>query len=235
MVSNQQNCSIADVWDGTQLRITFRRCFDQALMLRWYDLVSIAESLALNSERDTPIWKFDSKGVYTVSSFYAVVNFRGISPVYIPSLWKIHIPPRVHVFLWMLSKNKLLTRLNLSKRQNIPDLSCLFCVEPESVMHLFFECAVAKEMWRNISPLTGLPVVTDYLSVARLWICEKTHKIPNIVHSVVLWSMWKFRNDMCLNRISWSGMQVMYLKLSFTLVRWKPLPHHYNPSNVCNF
>ena len=125
MISNQQNCTIAEVWDGSQLKITFRRCFDHSLLLRWYDLVYIAESLVLSEEQDMPVWKFESKGVYTASSFYGVVNSRGVIPVFVPALSKIHIPPRVHVFLWLLSKNKLLSRDNLNKRQQLSDLSCL--------------------------------------------------------------------------------------------------------------
>jgi hypothetical protein len=40
----------------------------------------------------------------SVSSLYAIVNFRGIVPVRIPSVWKIAVPPRLHVFLWLLAK-----------------------------------------------------------------------------------------------------------------------------------
>ena len=90
-------------------------------------------------------------------------------------------------------------------------------------MHLFFECVVAREVWKNISALPGVTSVSDYLSVARLWICEKTHKISNIVHAAVLWTLWKYRNDLCFNRSTWCGMQVIYLKASYTLARWMPL------------
>ena len=41
-----------------------------------------------------------------------MVNFRGIQLVLVSSIWDIKIPPRVHYFLWLLSKNKLLTRDN---------------------------------------------------------------------------------------------------------------------------
>jgi hypothetical protein len=47
------------------------------------------------------------------------------------------IPTRVQLFLWLMSKNKILTRDNLEKRKKLPDLSCLFCAEGESVNHLF--------------------------------------------------------------------------------------------------
>jgi hypothetical protein len=67
--------------------------------------------------------------------------------VHIPAIWRIKVQTRVHVFLWLLANNKLLSRDNLAKRQHVPDPSCMFCYEEESVTHLFFECVVAKEMW----------------------------------------------------------------------------------------
>jgi hypothetical protein len=165
---NEQNKSIAELWDGVNLKCTFRRSIDQNLMQRWYDLRSIAESLHLSVEEDAVIWKFDSKGVYSVSSLYAIVNFRGIMPVHIPAVWRIKVQPRVHVFLWLLANNKLLSRDNLSKRQHVPDASCLFCCDDESVAHLFFECVVAREMWSQISMLTGIKLQVNLLSVSSL-------------------------------------------------------------------
>jgi hypothetical protein len=73
-----------------------------------------------------------------VSSLYDVVNFRGVVPVHTLAIWRVKVQPRVHVFLWLLANNKLLTRDNLVKHQNVPDLSCKFCSEPESVAHLVF-------------------------------------------------------------------------------------------------
>jgi hypothetical protein len=100
---------------------------DNRLLQRWYDLKSISESLCLNNEEDSIIWKFESKGVYSVSSLYAIVNFRGVLPVHIPAVWRVKVQPRVHVFLWLLVNNRLLTRDNLVKRQYVPDHSCVFC------------------------------------------------------------------------------------------------------------
>jgi hypothetical protein len=143
---NEQNKSISELWDGVNFKCTFRRTVDQTLMQRWYDLKSIAESLHLSAEEDSVIWKFDSKGVYSVSSLYAIVNFGGIMPVHIPAVWRVKVQPRVHVFLWLLANNKLLSKDNLAKRQHVPDIRCIFCNEAESVAYLFFECAVAKEI-----------------------------------------------------------------------------------------
>jgi len=47
-------------------------------------------------------------------------------PAYTPTVWKLKIPPRVHFFLCLLSKNKLLTRDNLGITRELEDKSCLF-------------------------------------------------------------------------------------------------------------
>jgi hypothetical protein len=44
----------------------------------------------------------------------------------------------LHIFLWILANNKFLTRDNLAKRNNLDDVSCLFCTDFESVHNLFF-------------------------------------------------------------------------------------------------
>jgi hypothetical protein len=40
---------------------------------------------------------------------------------------------------------------SLSKRRKVEDASCLFCCELETANHLFFECAVAKQMWLELA------------------------------------------------------------------------------------
>jgi hypothetical protein len=44
------------------------------------------------------VWQFHSFDVYSSQSLYRVINFRGVQLVYIPVVWKLWIPPRVHFF-----------------------------------------------------------------------------------------------------------------------------------------
>ena len=85
---------------------------DNRLLLLWFDLVSITKSIKISDEDDALIWNLESNGKYSVRSMYVMVNFRGISPVFIPDIWHIHVPPNVHIFLWLLAHNKLLVREN---------------------------------------------------------------------------------------------------------------------------
>jgi hypothetical protein len=61
-------------------------------------------------------------------------------------MWKIKVPPRIHIFLWLLANNKVLTRDNFVKRRNVDDKTYLFCKEYETVHHLFFDCCVVQLM-----------------------------------------------------------------------------------------
>lgn len=66
---------------------------------------------------------------------------------------------------------------------------CLFCSEPESFVHLFFECVVSKRIWGELSSLLGLNLGWDFESVAKLWLCNKNHGIVNMFPSAVLWGV----------------------------------------------
>jgi len=137
---NEKGKTIKDAWDGSVLKFSFRRTFPPALMDVWWEVFSIAESIVFTDESDTLVWSFNSNDIYSVQSLYAVVNFRGVKPVYPSAIWGLYIPPRVQVFLWLLSNNKLLTRDNLSKSREVFDKTCLLCSDDESIGHIFFYC-----------------------------------------------------------------------------------------------
>lgn len=189
----------------------------------WDDLFNIVKNVSLTDSEDTILWNYDSKGVYTVKSFYNIVNFRGVLPTNIPVIWKFKIPPRIQIFLWLLTKNKLLTRDNLQKRQNVDDATCLFCKEPESIHHLFFDCVVSVELWRVISDMSNY--TNELTSVAMLeWWTRNCNRTADVMfHSAALWTLWRYRNDMCFNHVPWIGMEVLWRKAASTLATWEVL------------
>jgi hypothetical protein len=85
-------------------------------MIKWHELEGVAFSLSLYEETDALIWQYENKGEYSTSSLYAIINFGGVTPVFILAVWQLVIPPRVHIFLWLLSQNKPMTRDKLKKR-----------------------------------------------------------------------------------------------------------------------
>jgi hypothetical protein len=71
-------------------------------------------------------------------------------------MWKLKVTSRIHIFLWLLATNKMLTRDKLVKSRQVDDPTCVFCCELETVKHLFFECCVAQALWLELSEILGL-------------------------------------------------------------------------------
>jgi hypothetical protein len=136
---NEQCKTLSEAWDGQTLKLSFRMAVGERVMNQWYEVVQIANSIQFSDEPDTIICQFNSMGKYSVQSLYVVMNNRGVKQVYTSVMWKISIPLRLHIFLWLLANNKTLTRDNLDKRKSLDDKTCLFCSEPESMSHLFSE------------------------------------------------------------------------------------------------
>jgi hypothetical protein len=105
------------------------------------------------------------------------------------------VSPRIHIFLWLLANNKLMTQDNLEKRKMWKPINCEFCNELESIAHLFFNCLVARNVWSSISTFFGIHLGSDYESVAGLWLANKKHSVMNSI-CPVLRSIWKTRNAM---------------------------------------
>jgi hypothetical protein len=224
ILAHEQNLSIAEAWDGTQLRISFRRCFDHDLMVKWFEIVQIAQTLSQNDKQDTLIWMIEANGLFSVKSMYVIINFRGVTPVNIHSVWKIKVPPKIHFFLWLIAHNKLLTRDNLSKRQHVDDLTCLFCNEEETCNHLFYDCVVVSAAWAEVKRITKISTDFHYFSdVADLWNYDKKIKLVNMMHVALLRVIWLMRNDICFNRVKWSGMQILWRKMAWLLAQWEVL------------
>jgi predicted metal-binding protein len=104
-------------------------------------------------------------------------------------MWKISVPHKLHIFLWLLANNKNLTKDNLAKRRKLEYGSCLFCTESESVTHLFFECCVAQVFWRISYEIIGRNLSADFESVAKFRLSERKFKSLNVFTSTVLWTL----------------------------------------------
>ena len=186
----------------------------------WLEVLQLASTIIFSFEEDALIWRFSSNGVYNSQSLYRIINFRGVIPVHVSAVWPLKIPPRVHFFLWLLAKNKVLTRDNLSLRRKVEDESCLFCNEKESVFHLFFDCVVAKQIWVYISECFGFNVGMNFESIGNMWLSRKKFIVHNILTSAVLWGLWKLRNELCFQNMSWRDIRILLMKVAILAQNW---------------
>jgi hypothetical protein len=217
---NEKSSSIADLWDGTNLKCTFRRTVDARLGRLRLEIVQIASTINFSDEKDALIWKFSSNGSYSSQSLYKIINFRGVVPIHSPSVWSLKIPPRVQFFLWLLSNNKNLTRDNLAKKQHVEDKTCLFCGESETAQHLFFMCVVAKQMWIRISEVVSRDVGVCFESIGLCWLSEKKFLTINMITSAALWALWKLRNEMCFQNRAWRNMGRLLMRVVSLIQNW---------------
>jgi len=202
-IVNEKSHTVCELWDGTNLRCSFRRTVSEQLMNDWNEVVQLASTITFSFEEDTMIWRFSSNGIYSSQSLYKIINFRGVMPVHISAVWSLKIPPRVHFFLWLLAKNKLLTRDNLNIRQKLDDVRCLFCSEDESIHHLFFDCVVSRQIWYLISECLGVNIGANFISIGIMWLSNKRFLVHNVITSATLWGLWKLRNELCFQNTPW--------------------------------
>jgi hypothetical protein len=52
---NEQNRSIVELWDGVNLKCTFRRCVDRRLLSLWGELVRLVSTIELSDKEDALI------------------------------------------------------------------------------------------------------------------------------------------------------------------------------------
>ncbi|CAL8105061.1 unnamed protein product [Prunus armeniaca] len=102
--------------------------------------------------QDAQIWKFSSNGIFSVKSAYNMV-FEGstCSDVAWTILWKLRIPPKLHIFFWLVFQGKILFNEQRVRRQLSLDASCGSCHWPmESILHILHDCVKAKKVWNAL-------------------------------------------------------------------------------------
>lgn len=116
-----------------QLKLTAGTNFHNQLMVLWCELLHISSSISFADRKDVIVLKMPSSGI-------------GV-PSFIGQL-QAEIPTRFHVFLLLLSPNRLLTRDSVANRQIIiSDKTSLF----GAISHLLSECSLAKLWLSEIS------------------------------------------------------------------------------------
>jgi hypothetical protein len=56
------------------------------MMVHWHEILVIASTIIFIYEDGQPIWQYDTKGIYSSSSTYNIINFIGVHPIYLPGV-----------------------------------------------------------------------------------------------------------------------------------------------------
>ena len=81
---------------------------------------------ALSTEKDKPIWNWESSGNFSVKSMYSHLCRNQIRLPY-HVIWKAKLPLKIKVFLWQLLHDKLQSAVQLKRRNWTGEVNCVLC------------------------------------------------------------------------------------------------------------
>lgn len=124
-------------------------------------------------------------------------------------MWKIKIPLRIKIFMWLAARNKVLTAEILQKRGwNGPSICVLCNSNTETLDHILFQCNYAKSLWRGLlhnSNTTQRFLITVSGNLADRWrqirstVSGISKSYLDLCFAAAYWELWNERNRRIFN------------------------------------
>jgi len=161
-----------------------------------YELEALVLGITLTEEpKEHSCFFEDDRQRLQTSLIYKASSQSGSTCPSFSFLWRNFAPPRVKMFGWLLTKQRIQCKVALVRKLILQDAKCDICgQEEETADHIISCCIFAQEFWArmgwnadNIAP------------VQRLWETTSPHEAPaNSISSIILlycWELWKHRHD----------------------------------------
>ncbi|KAJ9678923.1 hypothetical protein PVL29_020968 [Vitis rotundifolia] len=140
------------------------------------------------------------------------------------NIWSICVPTKVSFFAWEAYWGKVLTLDQLKKRgRSLANRCFLYCMEEESIDHIFIQCSKARVLWELLFALFGVTwvftsSVRDTLSGWCGFSLGKKHrKVWKAAPLCIFWAVWKERNMIAFDN---EELSIHRLKNSFVCNLW---------------
>lgn len=151
----------------------------------------ICESYCLSNREDKSKWPLDKKG-FSVKSMYNKYN-NSLNKIPYWFIWKAKTPQRMKVFLWLVLKDRILSKENLGKRKWQGNTNCSSCGCLESTRYIFYDCQVATFTWRVIHMvLNFLTLPNNSNAMFGEWLCGFKKNERNLITigcGAILWTL----------------------------------------------
>ncbi|XP_022041644.1 uncharacterized protein LOC110944242 [Helianthus annuus] len=168
------------------------------------DLSLLLSDFGVSEGPDKWVWSHDQSGLFSVASIKRVAAAAQSSVPANLFLWNNLVPKKVGVVAWRALAERLPTKLALARRNiNIGDTRCIFCGDyEESCEHLFVSCQFTQSIWIVMAQWCKIPpilafCIKDLLDFhLHMQGCNnKKKKVLNAIVQVVIWSVWRMRNE----------------------------------------
>lgn len=198
-------------------------------------------------ENDTLIWGLNSNGEFSNKSLCKKLFEERRTPIpdAICGVWKGLVPYCIEVFVWtaLLQKVKMKDKLKKMGIVSEEEAMCILCgKEEEEANHLFIHCEVSNDIWQWwldqwdiawCSPYSLLDVFSQWQNlvtgnfVKKVWVSS---------FFVIVWTLWKERNERVFNKVCTSKdelCKLILLRISWWIKGWYP-KYPYSPEDVVN-
>ncbi|KAL4325431.1 hypothetical protein GQ457_11G002310 [Hibiscus cannabinus] len=104
---------------------------------------------------DTPGWRWEDKRCFSTRSAYEYLAHDSPSgdSVNWKRVWKLEVPQRIRVFVWLLFHDRLLTNVERARHHMTSLVTCEVCGSGhEDIEHVLRSCNAAKGVWTRVVP-----------------------------------------------------------------------------------
>ncbi|KAL5541281.1 hypothetical protein UlMin_042503 [Ulmus minor] len=179
-------------WDSSLIRSSFHHDEAEAIL---------SLPRPKHSYPDSLIWHYDKKGDYTVRSGYWVASGRsGVAgssssntTTWWTKFWKLHIPPKIKIFIWKAYHDWIPTGANLANHGVPTSKICLLCNNAqETSSHSVWECEHLKVFGNSFPKLQYPPQCNMKELLLSASDCLKTEEFE--LMCILMWRFWFRRN-----------------------------------------
>jgi hypothetical protein len=124
-------------------------------------------------------------------------------------VWKLKVPPKIHIFWWRALQNFLPSKSELKRRHVAKEDHCEACGEPGgNLFHIAFRCTFAIRFWNALKELTGCKIPDLHPSswTRNLLSGECCTQLEAALVICGIWSTWTGRNNRRHGKKQWSPL-----------------------------